>query len=57
VENKRILSLGFASLRSNRAVAVAAVVLPTPPLPPKKKYLDEERWAGSVGLVAWRVML
>ena len=38
-------------------MAVAAVVLPTPPLPPKKKYLDEERCEGSVGLGERRVML
>src|SRR5687768_9217759 len=38
VENSRIELCCLRFLRRKRAVADAAVVLPTPPLPPKKRY-------------------
>src|ERR1700754_919595 len=38
VENSRIELSGLSLLRRKRAVAEAAVVFPTPPLPPKKRY-------------------
>jgi len=38
VEKRRIELSGFNFLRRKRAVADAAVVFPTPPLPPKKRY-------------------